>query len=143
MPLDPVSVTRAVFERFGNADVPAILELLDDRVLIEFYGPPVIPYAGIYNGRAEAQRFFETVLGSVDIHQFEPQQFLCDGRMVTVTGDLHLTARPTARSFRSAFAHVITVADGRWLRFRDFMDTAAAAAAFGDATYKPPRQAVR
>jgi uncharacterized protein len=128
---DPVDVTRAVFERFGNKDVPAILELLDQQVRVEFYGPPVIPYAGTYDGKTEARRFFETVLSSVEIHQFEPQQFLCDGDVVTVTGDLHLTARSTGRSFRSAFAHVITVADGRWLRFRDFMDTAVAAEAFG------------
>lgn len=128
---DPVEVTMAVFERFGRKDVPAILELLDDQVRIEFYGPAVIPYAGTYDGKTDASRFFETVLSSVDIHQFEPQQFLRDGDMVTVTGDLHLTARSTGRSFRSAFAHIITVADGRWLRFRDFMNTAAAAAAFG------------
>ncbi len=130
MSQDPVTVTQQVFERFGNADVPAILELLSDEVRIEFYGPKVIPYAGNYDGKGEARRFFETVLTSVDIHQFEPQQFLCDGDMVTVTGDLHLTARATGRSFRSAFAHVITVADGRWVRFRDFMNTAVAAEAF-------------
>ena len=126
----PIDVTREVFQRFGRGDVPAILELLSEEIRIEFYGPAVIPYAGTYDGRADAQRFFDTVLGSVDVHRFEPQQFLCDGDVVTVTGELHLTARTTGRSFGSAFAHVITVADGRWVRFRDFMDTAAAAAAF-------------
>lgn len=126
----PVDVTMDVFTRFGNKDVPAILEKLADDILIEFYGPPVIPYAGFYRGRDEARRFFETVLGSVGIHQFEPEQFLCDGQMVTVTGNLHLTARATGRDIRSAFAHVITVADGKWLRFRDFMNTSAAEAAF-------------
>jgi ketosteroid isomerase-like protein len=50
--------------------------------------------------------------------------------MVTVTGQLHLTARSTGRDIRSDFAHVITVNDGKWLRFRDFMDTSAAVAAF-------------
>lgn len=126
----PVDVTMDVFTRFGNKDVPAILEKLADDILIEFYGPFVIPYAGTYRGLGEARRFFETVLGSVDIHQFEPEQFLCDGEMVTVTGNLHLTARATGRDIRSAFAHVITVADGKWLRFRDFMNTSAAEAAF-------------
>jgi len=125
-----IDTTVEVFTRFGNKDVPAILELLADEVLIEFYGPSVIPYAGTYRGVEEAGRFFSTVLSSVDIHRFEPEQFLSDGRMVTVTGDLHLTARSTGRDIRSAFAHVITVEDGKWLRFRDFMDTAEAVAAF-------------
>lgn len=127
---NPVEVTKAVFVCFGNRDVPGILELLADDVVIEFYGPRTIPYANIYRGREQAGRFFETVLSSVDIHQFEPEQFLSDGSMVTVTGQLHLTARSTGRDFRSDFAHVITVENGKWKRFRDFMNTAVAAEAF-------------
>tara|TARA_R110002110_G_scaffold413729_1_gene641610 strand:+ start:102055 stop:102450 length:396 start_codon:yes stop_codon:yes gene_type:complete len=130
MSTDPVDITKELFVRFGNADVPAIVELLSDDVFIQFYGPPVIPYANEYHGVDESRRFFETVLASVDIHQFEPEQFLACGDMVTVTGHLHLTARSTGRDFQSDFAHVITVRDGKWTRFRDFMDTAAAAAAF-------------
>ncbi len=126
----PVDVTVEVFTRFGNKDVPAIVEMLSEDILIEFYGPAVIPYAGTYRGKREAERFFTTVLSSVDIHQFEPEQFLSDGQMVTVTGNLHLTARSTGRDIRSAFAHVITVQDGKWIRFRDFMNTSAAESAF-------------
>lgn len=125
-----VDTTIEVFTRFGNKDVSAILELLNDDVVIEFYGPSVIPYAGNYRGLAEAETFFSTVLSSVDIHQFEPEQFLSDGKMVTVTGQLHLTARSTGRDIRSDFAHVITVENGKWTRFRDFMNTAEAVAAF-------------
>lgn len=130
MSTSEIDTTVEVFTRFGNKDVPAIVELMADDVLIEFYGPSVIPYAGTYRGAGEAERFFSTVLSSVDIHRFEPEQFLSDGRMVTVTGELHLTARSTGRDIRSAFAHVITVADGKWVRFRDFMNTAEAVAAF-------------
>jgi len=126
----PVDVTIEVFTRFGNHDVPGIVDMLSDDILIEFYGPSTIPYAGTYRGKAEAARFFTTVLSSVDIHQFEPEQFLSDGNMVTVTGDLHLTAKATGRDIKSAFAHVITVKDGKWVRFRDFMNTSAAVAAF-------------
>ena len=132
MVTDPIEVTKELFVRFGSGDVAAIAELQADDIHIQFYGPPVIPYANEYHGLEEGRRFFETVLASVDIHQFEPEQFLADGHMVTVTGKLHLTARSTGRDFRSDFAHVITVRDGKWARFRDFMDTAVAAAAFAD-----------
>ena len=127
---NPIDVTRELFTRFGAGNVPGIVELLDENICIQFYGPPVIPYAGEYHGRKEASSFFETVLASVEIHQFEPEQFFADGERVAVTGQLHLTARPTGRDFRSDFAHIITVSNGKWLRFRDFMDTACAAAAF-------------
>lgn len=127
---DPIQVTQTVFERFGAGDIPGILEMLDDDIRIEFYGPSIIPYAGEYDGKEAAGQFFSTVLSSVDIHQFEPEQFLADGNMVTVTGHLNLTAKSTGGTIDSDFAHVITVRDGKWLRFRDFMNTAVAVRAF-------------
>ena len=125
-----LATTMALFEAFGAGDVPAILTHLDPGIVIDFYGPPVVPYAGHYEGLDEARRFFETVLASVDIHRFHPDRFMADGPEVVVLGDLHLTARATGRPIRSAFAHVITHRDGRWAHFRDFMNTVEAAGAF-------------
>lgn len=125
-----VEVTQNLFERFGAADIPGILECVHDDIVIEFFGPSVIPYAGTYKGKAEAKRFFETVLASVDIHVFDFQQIFSEEQHVSVTGELHLTAKRTGKDIRSSFAHVIEVQDGRWIRFRDFMDTSVAVAAF-------------
>ncbi|MFK7916174.1 MAG: nuclear transport factor 2 family protein [Pseudomonadales bacterium] len=125
-----VEVTQRLFERFGAADIPGILEYIHDDIVIEFYGPSVIPYAGTYQGREAARQFFNNVLSNVDIHVFEAEQFFSEGAMVSVTGTLHLTAKSTGRDIKSSFAHVITVQDGKWIRFRDFMDTSVAVAAF-------------
>ena len=125
-----VAITQEIFVRFGRGDVPAILELLSDDVLIEFYGPPVIPYANTFRGQAGARKFFETVLSSVDIHQFDAEEFIAERDKVIVTGHLRLTAKPTGGTIESDFVHVITMKDGKWTRFRDFMNTAVAQAAF-------------
>jgi ketosteroid isomerase-like protein len=130
MTLTPIQVTQAIFERFGEGDVPGILQLLHPEVVLDFYGPDLIPYAGHYEGRNQAERFFNTVLSSVDIHEFQPDQLFSDGNNVAVTGHLHLTARSTGRDIVSEFVHIIEVADEKWIRFRDFMNTAAALAAF-------------
>ena len=110
--------------------MPGILALLDPGIVIDFYGPQSIPYAGHYSGLQEAQRFFETVLSSVEIHVFEPEFMFSEGGRVAVKGHLHLTALATGRDIKSDFAHIIEVRDGRWLHFCDFMNTAEAAAAF-------------
>ena len=125
-----VRQVQEVFARFGRGDVPAILEMLHEDIVIEFYGPAAIPYAGHYVGKTRAKGFFETVLSSVDIHEFEPQEFIAQRDKVVVTGHLRLTARSTGGTIESDFVHVITVRDGLWLRFRDFMNTAVAVAAF-------------
>ena len=128
--MTPRQVTEEVFTAFGEGDVDRILRSLHEKVRIEFYGPEVIPYAGYYDGQAQCCGFFETVLSSVDIHQFDPEDFICEGDKVVVTGHLNLTARSTGRTIDSDFVHVITVADEKWLLFRDFMNTSNAEAAF-------------
>lgn len=129
-----ITATKKLFEAFGAGNVPAIVELLNDDIVIEFYGPEkIIPYAGRYHGKNKARDFFETVLSSVDIHVFEPEEFIGDGNKVVVTGHLHLTARSTGRAIKSDFVHVITMENHKWSRFRDFMDTSAAVSAFSKA----------
>ncbi len=126
----PIDVTKKIFEAFGAHDIDTIVESLHPDIRIEFYGPNVIPYAGNYDGRDECRQFFETVLSSVDIHQFDPEEFICEGDKVVVTGHLNLTTKSTGLIIDSDFVHVITVADQKWLLFRDFMNTANAQAAF-------------
>lgn len=128
---DNIAATQKLFEAFGAGDVPGILAYCNDDIRIEFYGPAdIIPYADMYDGMDEARRFFETVLSSVDIHVFEPEEFLADKDKVVVTGHLHLTAKSTGRDIKSDFVHVITMRDGKWARFRDFMNTHEAVKAF-------------
>lgn len=127
-----IEATQALFTAFGAGDIPGILAYLNDDIRIEFYGPSnIIPYAGFYDGMDAAGRFFETVLSSVDIHVFDAEEFLSDGDKVVVTGVLHLTAKSTGRDIKSDFVHVITMKDGKWSKFRDFMNTHEAVKAFG------------
>ncbi|MDF1686693.1 MAG: nuclear transport factor 2 family protein [Parvibaculaceae bacterium] len=127
-----IEATQALFTAFGAGDIPGILAYLNDDIRIEFYGPSnIIPYAGFYDGMDAARRFFETVLSSVDIHVFDAEEFLSDGDKVVVTGVLHLTAKSTGRDIKSDFVHVITMKDGKWSKFRDFMNTHEAVLAFG------------
>lgn len=128
--MQPIEVTKAVFEAFGRGDVDDIMKFIADDGCIEFYGPSIIPYAGFYDGADQMRGFFETVLSSVDIHQFDAEDFICEGDKVVVTGHLRLTARATGGGIESDFVHVITVRDGKWLLFRDFMNTFVAAQAF-------------
>jgi ketosteroid isomerase-like protein len=127
---DNITVTQGAYERFGAGDIPGMLEFLSPEVVIEFYGPDVIPYAGTWRGHAEVTRWLETIFASLEVRRFEPQEMLADADKVVTTGTLELVARSTGQGFASDFVHVITLADGRWVRFRDWMNTAAAAEAF-------------
>ncbi len=125
-----LATTEKLFTAFGSHDIPAIIDLLHDDIVIEFYGPDVIPYAGTYHGKTEARKFFETVLSSIDINQFDPEEMLAVDDKVIVPGHLNLTTKSGGRVIDSDFVHVITLKDGKWIRFRDFMNTAVAVQAF-------------
>ena len=131
MSQENITATQEIFVQFGAGNIPGILELLDDDIVIEFYGPTTIPYAGTYRGKDEARQFFETVLSSVDINQFDPEEMLAVEDKVFVTGHLNLNPKSTNGVIDSDFVHVITMKNGKWLRFRDFMNTAVAVEAFG------------
>ncbi len=130
--MNNLQLTQEVFVRFGNHDVDGIVELLHDDAIIEFYGTDTIPYAGHYEGREACRRFFETVLSSVDIHVFEPEEFVCEDNKVVVVGRLRLTTKINGNEIKSPFVHVIDCKDGRWYRFRDFMNTVVAHRAFSN-----------
>ena len=49
---------------------------------------------------------------------------------MVVLGDYAWTVKATGKSFRANFAHVATLRDGKIVRFREYTDTAAGAAAF-------------
>lgn len=125
-----LAATKELFAAFGAKDIPGIVKFLHPEIIIEFYGPPVIPYAGIYRGPEKCRGFFERVLSSVEVRQFDAEEFIAERDKVVVTGHLNLTAIATGRTIDSDFVHVITLKDGKWLRFRDFMNTAVAVAAF-------------
>lgn len=128
--MNALEVTQEIFTHFGNHDVDKIVALLHDDCVIDFYGPDVIPYAGHYEGNADCRGFFETVLSSVNIHVFQPDEFIVEGDKIVVVGHLHLTTKADGREITSVFVHVIHCKDGKWLHFQDFMNTAVAEKAF-------------
>ena len=52
-----MAATQKLFEAFGGGDIPAILDFLNDDIVIEFYGPRT--------ARTARQHFFKNFKNSV------------------------------------------------------------------------------
>lgn len=122
--------TRRIYEAVPAGDAETVFALLDPEIVIRYYGTDVIPYAGVFEGTAGAADFFTRVGESVEVVAMTPHQFISEGDELAVWGHLAFRVRATGTEFASDFAHVITLRDGRWLHFRDFMNSAVAADAF-------------
>ena len=105
------------------------MSLLDPEIRITYYGSDAIPYAGDYRGMARALEFFAAVGEHIQILAMEPWLFIPDGT-TWQSGATRSSfgRRPGTAGNRSS--RIITLRDGRWLHFRDFMNSALTHDAF-------------
>ena len=123
-------VQERIYGAFGSGDIPGLLSALAEDVDWRFYGPPVIPFAGHYQGREAMMGFFGKVAESAEIQTFEPREFVAQGDKVVVLGYEKVTVKGNGRVFENNWTHVFTVRDGQIAEVREFYDTAAIADAF-------------
>jgi ketosteroid isomerase-like protein len=126
-----VQTAKEGYAAFGRGDVPAILELLTDDVEWIEPGPAdVLPAAGTYRGKEEVARFFATLGENLDLHRFEPHEFIAQGDHVVVLIHSEGTVKRTGRKVTDHLANVWTFKGGKLARFEVFSDTAAGVAAY-------------
>jgi ketosteroid isomerase-like protein len=121
---------QQMYEAFGRGDIPALLNALTDDVDWHWTGPADFPYAGPHRGREQVARFFSVIDQTLEVQQFEPQEFIAQGDTVVVLGHERSRVRSTGRTFEQDWAMVYTLREGKVVRFRTYEDTAAQLAAF-------------
>jgi ketosteroid isomerase-like protein len=126
-----VQVVQELYAAFGRADMPAILDLLDEAVDCYFVGRPQdFPFAGQRQGHAQMVDFFATIAATCDVLEFGPHEVMALGDHVLVLGHEQVRIKATGRIFATDWAHLFTVRAGKVVRLREFYDTAAMAEAF-------------
>ena len=132
--LSPLDTIQAVYGAFARADIPSLLDLVDDDVDwardIEFPGGEVVPHLRHGIGKAVATAYFEAVGSGMEIHKFAPRTFAVSGDDVLVVLDVEVTVRATGKRIAFDEVHEFTVRDGRIVRYRPHLDTAQQIAAW-------------
>ncbi len=120
-----IKLVQHIYEHFKKA----LLNLLS--VNIEWQLPEIenVPFAGRRRGHEEMGQFFESLVDTQEIQHFDPREFIARGDKVLALGHYAWRVKSTGREFGGDFAHVFTVLDGKVVKFHEYMDTAAAAAA--------------
>lgn len=122
-------LVQQIYEHFKKGDIKALLNLLS--VNIEWQLPEIedVPFAGKRRGHEEMGQFFESLVGTQEFQHFDPRELIARGDKVLALGHYACRVKSTGREFGGDFAHVFTVQDGKVVRFHEYMDTAAVAAA--------------
>ncbi len=74
--------------------------------------------------------FFTKVGQTIAITEMEAWKFIEQGDDLATWGRQRFRRLDTGHEWESEFAHIITLRDGRWLHFRDFMNSALTLQAF-------------
>jgi ketosteroid isomerase-like protein len=126
-----VAFIQSLYAAFGKGDVATIVNGLTPDVdwctvgrISDFqaFGPRKGPKA--------VQEFFKTVADNEDFQHFSPREFYAADDRVFVLGDYAMTVKKAGKIFASDWVHVFTIKGGKVAKFREFLDTAAAAEAY-------------
>lgn len=122
---------QAIYEAFGQGNVPAILDHLADDVVWEKDGKDHgVPWLTPGTGKAHVGGFFQA-LGAVEFTKFAPTNMLEGGNQVCAVIDIDLTVKATGASVQDEELHLWTFGpDGKVVAFRHVLDTAQHVAAF-------------
>src|SRR5262249_42505492 len=96
-----------------------------DEVDWKFVGPASLPHCSLRRNPAEVGDFFTALDRAENLTVFEPREFMEAGENITVLGYVEGFVRDTKQTFKSEWAHVCTVRNGKITRCRGFADTAA------------------
>ncbi len=125
-----VGVVRRAYENFRSGDIAGILNAVTDDVdwrLPEISGAD---FSGRRTGRDAVAGFFSSLAEQQDTVSFEPREFVAQGDKVVALGSYRWRVKKNAREYGGEWAHVFTVRGGRIAAFHEYMDSAAAAAAY-------------
>jgi len=127
---ESVALVRRAYEQFKGGDIPSLLDSLTEEVdwrLPEIEG---VSFSGGRRGRESVGGFFSQLADSQETVSFEPREFVAQGDKVVALGTYRWRVKKNGREYGGDWAHVFTVRDGRIAGFHEFMDSAAARAAF-------------
>jgi ketosteroid isomerase-like protein len=114
---------KSVYAAFAEGDIETVLGAMHPE--IRWTETAGFKYGGVYNS---PQEVLENVLAKIpedyEAFQIDIERFLDAGDVVIMQGHYEGTGKATGESARAAAVHVLEVADGKVVRFDQYVDSA-------------------
>jgi uncharacterized protein len=113
-------IVQKLYEKFGQRDIPAIMELLHDDAVFEDSAalwidrkPHMVPFSGVYKGKNSIPGFFQKMAETTEITKFEPVKFFENGNHVIAIVNLAGRFKTDGTTGENAWIMVWEVVDGK------------------------------
>jgi len=121
-----LATVQQIYADFAAGDIEAILATMDPSIeWISGGSGEDFPTLGARKGIEGAASFFRDVAAHDEFTSFEPREFVAMGDKVVTIGHYGITAKSTGKHFESDWTHVLTIRNGKGVKFQEFTDTAA------------------
>ena len=126
MSVEKISTIQSIYAAFGKGDLPGVLAHVTPTTRWDFNGGrKEVPWHAPVESKAGLAAFFQAFGEGVELHAFEPREFIHCGPHVIVEIHLEYTVRKTKRRVVMDQLHWWTLDDrSQVLRLRHFEDTA-------------------
>ncbi len=108
-----------MFDAFGSGDLEKFAETVSDNTLWIYHGTREIPEA-TFDGKDRATAFIRNIHTRTEMLSFEPQQFICEGKMVVVLGQEHQRIKSSGRELKQKWVQIYTVQNNLIIRMEEF-----------------------
>jgi len=125
-----MEVVQGFYSAFDNGEIEKAFSFFSEDIEWRLVGPSTIPYFGTYSGIDEVKEFFATLAEHEQINEFQPLEFLEGVHTVTVLGKESCSSKASGKSFKTEWAHIFSVNEGKITRFLEYIDTVPMDAAY-------------
>jgi len=129
---NPVALVLSLYQRLLSEPQAAITTGLAPDVVWENPLPDTIPFGGRCEGHEGCARYLARLLDAIEMEDFTIDDTITEGDRVVLVGRETSRVKKTGRRYTMGWVHVVHVRDGLLTRIREYNDTAAMAAAFGE-----------
>lgn len=117
-------IAQAIYDYFGQGNVPAILDLVTDDVIWTCPGPTeILPYAQVYNGKKGVEDFFRLIYANKDFPKFEVKELIGEGDKVVALGHWDAKSKKTGTPYSGDWAMAFYFRDGKLYEHREYYDS--------------------
>jgi ketosteroid isomerase-like protein len=122
--MSSIDTVKEIYFAFGNGDIPAILEKLDENVEWDTdYDSPAAPWLTPRRGRESIRGFFDS-LAPLQFTKFDPHTIAEDGDRVVAVIDIELDTKGKHYVIPNEGHYWVFNDQGKVIKFQHLTDTA-------------------
>ena len=118
-----VDLVAGVYAAFGSGDVPKVLGSMHPQ--IQWTVSTGYKYGGVYRSpQAVLENVFAKMQADFESFSIDVGRFIDAGNVIVMQGHYVGKGKATGKTVRAMVAHVLEIADGKIVRFDQYVDSA-------------------